>query len=196
MFWFDAIHYILPCRIPEWPPPRERSLAHFSILGSSKTSEAIRAFPVERSQQPHDLINGDKHKPALTSVALRSNKDAAQVQPNKLLLQGARAHTHACVYVCIVFIISLLWCFDLFQTVLDVVPLWLCSALLIKRWFVRRVTAADAPLSLLPWQNTLGQEFLSLLYSLWFHRTSRWPGPLGRSHFTVQSGILINWPVL
>lgn len=84
------------------PPPQEHSLALFSILGSSKTSEAVRVLPVERSQQPHDLINGDKHKPALTSVALRSNKDAAQVQQNKVLLQGV------CVCVCIVFIVSLL----------------------------------------------------------------------------------------
>lgn len=120
VFWFDAIHYtphahIPPTQhqIPEWTPPlpHERSLAHFSILGRSKTSEAVRAFPVERSQQPHDLINGDKHKPALTSAALHSNKDAAQVQPNKPLLRGPERLS---VCVCVIFVVSPLWCFDLF----------------------------------------------------------------------------------
>lgn len=114
-FWFDAIHYTptptpptRPGRVPGWLPPHERSLAHFSFLGRGKTSEVVRAFPVERSQQPHDLINGDKHKPALTSTALRSNKDTAQLLLSKLLLWGpARVHAGACIG----FFLSLLWSF-------------------------------------------------------------------------------------
>lgn len=69
---------------------------------------------MERSQQPHDLINGDKHKPALTSAALRSNKDAAQVQPNKVFLQGVCVCMCARTRVCVLSLSFL--CFELFQT--------------------------------------------------------------------------------
>lgn len=80
---------------PVTPRPLIRSFLRFR---EQQTSEAGCTFPVEWSQQPHDLINGDKHKPALTSVTLHSNKDMKQVQP-KSLLQAMCARVCFCVCV-------------------------------------------------------------------------------------------------
>lgn len=91
--------------------PVIRSFLHFR---EQQTSEAVWTFPVEWSQQPKDLTNGDKHKPALTSATLHSNKEMEQVQPNKSSLQVL------CVCVCMSALImpgSFLY-FDHFQMIL------------------------------------------------------------------------------
>ena len=65
--------------------PVIRSLLRF---GEQQTSETVGTFPVEWSQQPHDLINGDKHKPAVTSATLHGNREAEDpIEPHKRSLQ-------------------------------------------------------------------------------------------------------------
>lgn len=96
LIWSYPLHPL--SRVSGCPPgPVIRSFLHFR---EQQTSEAVWTFPVEWSQQPHDLTNGDKHKPALTSATLHSNKEMEQVQPNKSSLQVLCVCASARVCVC------------------------------------------------------------------------------------------------
>lgn len=195
--WSYPLHPL--CRVLTWPPPPLviRSLLCFR---EQQTSEAFWTFPVEWSQQPHDLINGDKHKPAFTTAALHANRDLEQVQPNKWSLQVLCIYMYACLLLCHAGIISVLWSFssDPWHVILlctdtqhALIRLFLLSG---ERWlpirpsvifFKRKCTRAGIPVC-----------FPQLLFSPCFCRFRRSPVQPRRSRFTVQSGILINWPVL
>lgn len=174
------------------PPPDMGSLCCFR---KQQTSVVVWTFPVEWSQRPCDLINGDKRKPTLAS-ALHGNRDTWSLQ----------VFVFTCTCMCVYSLQAS--CERHFCTLIIFKQSLTCDCsdntkrALISCYFVRWMKATDTPLCHFLQEKCsragipLPASLSSFFFPLWFCRFLCRVQQPGRSRFTVQSGILINWPVL
>ena len=217
-FGFDLVHYIL-LLVPPPPSPVIRALL---CLRVQQTSETVWTFPVELEPTTTWLNKRWQTWAGVAPAALHGNREKRITRVNhfKAVTAGSAWRVYICVGVHRAPCTSTGTTSELSSSSND-----LCHVIardarraLISCYFV---SCRYTPLSFSSRERERERErekerererergrretlscrissacFPQLLFSPWFCRFLRPPLQPGRSHFTVQSGILINWPVL